>query len=287
MPVPVPIPMTGEHGTGGDMAGRHPCPCSVQAPALPTLTQRPVAPRRRLRRRVPCHGGGVAGGRGEDAVHERQPRAAPQCPELPAGPAHAGRPRRPLQELRPVLAAAGFLERGDVRVLRAAAAPDGAGTAGAGLSPRRPGPPGEAHIDYIHRIHSIHCRSAGEQRSHRPGEGREEEDAGGGEARENGGFQRRVSRDGGKNVCWLSSRGEQHFSRAGVWAGGTKLRTREFPLFLTGPSNKSPLWGLITAWLRDSLPFWGVQGHCPALRVTPVQHILCHCRCTEQLPTDL
>lgn len=58
----------------------------------------------------------------------------------------------------------------------------------------------------------------------------------------------------------LSSREEQHFPRAVVWAGGTKLRAREFLLFLTGASNKPPLWGLITAWLRVSLLVWGVLG---------------------------
>ncbi|XP_032917882.1 uncharacterized protein LOC116997366 isoform X3 [Catharus ustulatus] len=59
--------------------------------------QRPVPLRGRLWRRVLCHSGGIAGGRGEDAVHEHQPRAVQQRPELPPGPAHAGWPRRPLQ----------------------------------------------------------------------------------------------------------------------------------------------------------------------------------------------
>uniref|UniRef100_A0A8C3V270 Uncharacterized protein n=1 Tax=Catharus ustulatus TaxID=91951 RepID=A0A8C3V270_CATUS len=61
--------------------------------------QRPVPLRGRLWRRVLCHSGGIAGGRGEDAVHERHPRAVQQRPELPPGPAHAGWPRRPLQGL--------------------------------------------------------------------------------------------------------------------------------------------------------------------------------------------
>ncbi|XP_032938327.1 uncharacterized protein LOC117008512 isoform X2 [Catharus ustulatus] len=100
--------------------------------------QRPVPLRGRLWRRVLCHSGGIAGGRGEDAVHELQPRAVQQRPELPPGPAHAGWPRRPLQGLCPVLPAAGLLERGDVCVIRAAAACHGAGTAGPGLSPSAP-----------------------------------------------------------------------------------------------------------------------------------------------------
>lgn len=120
-----------------------------------------------------------------------------------------------------------------------------------------------------------------------PGDARRK-DGVGGETWEDRGFQRRVSRDGGKNVCWLSSREEQHFPRAVVWAGGTKLRAREFPLFLPGASHKWPLWGLITAWLRVSLPFWGVQGHCPRSKCDTSQaDILCHFWGAEQLPIDL
>ncbi|XP_039945744.1 uncharacterized protein LOC120765208 isoform X2 [Hirundo rustica] len=128
--------------------------------------QRPVPLRGRLWRRVLRHRGGVAGGRGEDAVHERQPRAVPQCPELPPGPAHAGRPRRPLQGLRPVLPAAGLLERGDVCVVRAAAAGHGAGAAGPGLSPSAP-LAGSSRLS----INYINCQSAREQRRHTLGVG--------------------------------------------------------------------------------------------------------------------
>lgn len=177
-------------------------------------------------------------------------------------------------QLRPVLPAAELLERGDVCVLRAAAAPHGDGTAGAGLSPRRPWPAqrGSASIILIAGAPG----SSGATRPGRDSRDARRKGAVGGEAWESGGLQRRVLRDGGKNVCWLSSREEQHFPRAVVWAGGTKLRAREFPLFLTGASNKSPLWGLITAWLRVSLPFGGIQGHClSSTRDTSQADILC------------
>uniref|UniRef100_A0A8C3Y2D7 Uncharacterized protein n=1 Tax=Catharus ustulatus TaxID=91951 RepID=A0A8C3Y2D7_CATUS len=87
--------MAGEHT--GTWPGAIPVPATSNPQLLPTFRQCPVPLRGRLWRRVLCHSGGIAGGRGEDAVHERQPRAVQQRPELPPGPAHAGWPRRPLQ----------------------------------------------------------------------------------------------------------------------------------------------------------------------------------------------
>ncbi|XP_021399709.1 uncharacterized protein LOC110477872 isoform X2 [Lonchura striata] len=120
--------------------------------------QHPVPLRGRLWRWVLCHSGGITSGCGEDAVHERQLWAVPQRPQLPPGPARAGWPHRPLQGLRPVLPAAGLLERGDVCVIRAAAAHHGAGTASPGLSPSAL-LTGSVRLS----INYINCRSAGEQ----------------------------------------------------------------------------------------------------------------------------
>lgn len=87
--------MTGEDGT----EGTSPCAIPVPKTLTPILPhrQRPLSLRGCFRGRILRHGGGVAGGCGEDAVHERQPRAVPQCAELPAGPAAAGWHCWPLQ----------------------------------------------------------------------------------------------------------------------------------------------------------------------------------------------
>ncbi|XP_072780622.1 putative mitochondrial transporter UCP3 isoform X4 [Taeniopygia guttata] len=164
-----------------------------------TFRQRPVPLCGCLWRRVLCHSGGITSGRGEDAVHECQLWAVPQRPELPPGPAHAGWPRRPLQGLHPVLPAAGLLERGDVCVVRAAAAHHGAGTAGPGLSPSAC-LAGSARLS----INYINCRSAREQRSHTLGEGAERLKEKGCCLRRNLGEQRRVLGGEGKK-CLLAS----------------------------------------------------------------------------------
>ncbi|XP_075271323.1 uncharacterized protein LOC142360706 isoform X2 [Opisthocomus hoazin] len=144
--------MTGEDGAGEGTHSRAPSP-SPRRSALP-CRQRPLPFRGRLRRRLLRHAGGVAGGRGEDAVHERRPRAVPQRAQLPPRPADAGRPRRLLQGVRPLLPAARLLEHRDVRLLRAAAARHGAGTV---LT--RPGPSRQRWRDA--RVNYINWRSGG------------------------------------------------------------------------------------------------------------------------------
>lgn len=88
--------MTGEDGAGGTWPGTIPVPATLNPPSLPHR-QRPLPFCSRLRGWLLRHGGGIAGGRGEDAVHERRPRAVPERAQLPPRSAHAGRPRRLLQ----------------------------------------------------------------------------------------------------------------------------------------------------------------------------------------------
>lgn len=144
--------MTGEDGTEVTAPRAIPVPKALTS-VLPHR-QRPLSLRGCFWGRILRHGGGVTGGCGEDAVHECQPWAVPECAQLPAGPADAGRHLWPLQgvsdgmppaglcsptpychhgtkqgwltspvtllsslQVRPLLPASRLLERGDVHLL--------------------------------------------------------------------------------------------------------------------------------------------------------------------------
>uniref|UniRef100_A0A803TMG3 Uncoupling protein 3 n=1 Tax=Anolis carolinensis TaxID=28377 RepID=A0A803TMG3_ANOCA len=86
----------------------------------------------RLRSRFLCDGGGLSCGRGENAVHELHPGTVQKCPELYADHGDERGAHSFLQRFHPFIPAAGVLERGDVRVFRAAEKDDGPGSGGLG-----------------------------------------------------------------------------------------------------------------------------------------------------------